>query len=114
MSDRSTKVKVNVLDELLNVSVAGSTATTTTAVADSATSVSILASNTLRVGASIFNDSSAALYLLLGSGTASSSNYTVRVVQYALYELPYGYKGEVNGIWATDPGVGAARITEFT
>ena len=113
MSERSTKVKVNVLDELLKVSVVGSTTSTTTVVADSASSVTILASNSSRTGASIFNDSSAALYLLIGTGTASSVNYTVRVVQYALYEIPYGYKGAVNGIWATDPGVGAARITEF-
>lgn len=88
------------------------TESTVTAVADLATNVTLLSANAARLGATIFNDSSAALYVKLGA-TATTASYTVRLVQYALYELPYGYTGRVDGIWATDPGDGAARITEF-
>lgn len=89
------------------------TATTTT-VADNASSTTVLASNSSRKGASVTNDSSAALYLLVGSGTASTTNYTVRIAQYGYFEVPYGYTGQLTGIWDSDPGDGAARVTEYT
>ncbi len=90
------------------------TTATTSAVADNAASTTILASNANRLGASVFNDSSAALYLLLGSGTASATNYTCRVASGGYYEVPFGYTGQINGIWASDPNDGAARVTELT
>lgn len=95
------------------VSSRGSTAATTTTVADTATSTTLLATNADRRGATISNDSSAVLYALLGSGTASATNYTIRIAQYGYYEVPFGYTGQINGVWATDPGDGAARITEL-
>lgn len=82
-------------------------------VADNASNVTILASNASRLGAGISNDSSAALLLKLGA-TASATSYTVRLVRYAYFEVPYGYTGIIDGIWETDPGDGAARITELT
>lgn len=85
---------------------------TTTLVADNSGSVTLLAANANRLGATIANDSSAALYIKLG-GTASLTSYTARVAQYGYYEVPFGYTGVIDGIWATDPGDGAARITEF-
>ena len=84
-----------------------------TAVADNAASVTLLAANANRLGASIENDSSAVLYVKFGT-TASATDYTVRMVQYAYYEVPFGYTGRIDGIWATDPADGAARITELT
>lgn len=87
---------------------------TNSSVADNAASTTVLAANTSRLGASITNDSSAALYLLLGTGTASTTNYTARIVQYGYYETPYGYTGIIKGIWASDPNDGAAQVTEFT
>jgi hypothetical protein len=86
---------------------------TQTQVADTASSTTILASNSARLGASIQNDSSAALYLKMGT-TASLTDYAVRLVQYSYFEVPYGYTGRIDGIWATDPGDGAARVTEYT
>lgn len=83
-------------------------------VADNAASTTILASNANRLGATVTNDSSAALYLLLGSGAASTTSYTVRITQYGYYEVPFGYTGQINGIWASDPNDGAARVTELT
>ena len=91
-----------------------SSTTTVTVVSDTASSTTILASNANRLGATVENDSSAVLYLLLGSGTASSTNYTVRMIQYSYYEIPYNYTGQINGIWASDPNDGGARVTELT
>lgn len=90
-----------------------SSTATTSQVSDTATSTTLLSSNAARLGASITNDSSIALYIKLGT-TASTTDYTVRLVQYAYYEVPFGYTGRIDGIWASDPGDGAARITEFT
>lgn len=87
---------------------------TNTSVADNAASTTILASNTARLGATVYNDSSATLYLLLGATAASTTNYTCRVASMGYYEVPFGYTGQLTGIWATDPGDGAARVTEIT
>lgn len=86
---------------------------TQTSVASSATSVSVLASNANRLGATVFNDSTAVLYLLLVTGgTASNAVYTVQLAANAYYEVPFGYTGALIGIWATANG--NARVTEMT
>lgn len=84
-----------------------------TSVADTASSTTLLASNANRLGASIHNTSSAVLYVKFGT-TASATDFTVRMAQYDYYEVPDGYTGRIDGIWATDPGDGAAKITELT
>lgn len=84
-----------------------------TSVASLASSVSVLASNVARKGATVFNDSTAILYLLLVTGgTASTTAYTVQLVAGAYYEVPFGYTGALIGIWAAANG--NARVTEFT
>ena len=85
---------------------------TITSVADTASSVLLLASNTSRVGASIQNDSDQILYLKLGT-TASLADYTVKMVAGAYYEVPFGYTGRIDGIWAAN-STGAALIDELT
>jgi hypothetical protein len=70
----------------------------------------LLAHNPLRLGATIYNDSSAILYVKLGVA-ASLTSFTVRMRPYAYYEVPYGYTGQISGIWATSTGT--ARITEL-
>ena len=101
------------LTETQRFQVTPATTVTVTSVSDNAASVQLLASNTSRLGACIFNDSSAALHVKLGT-TASTTDYTVRMVQYSLYEVPFGYTGRIDGIWASDPNDGAARIGEWT
>lgn len=86
---------------------------TTSQVADTSSSTTVLASNANRLGASIMNDSSARLYLKAGA-TASTTDYTVSLGQNDYWEVPAGYTGKIDGIWATDPGDGAARVTEYT
>jgi hypothetical protein len=87
---------------------------TRTQVADSASDGILLAANVLRIGATVFNDSSAILYLGLGTTATTTTNYTVKIAQNGYYEVPARYTGQIRGIWATDPGDGAARVTELT
>ena len=92
---------------------AGSTTATLSNVASSATSVTILAANANRKGASFFNDSTAILYLALTSSAASTTNYTVQIPAGAYYELePAAYTGQLTGIWASANG--NARVTELS
>jgi hypothetical protein len=83
---------------------------TVTTVASSATSVTILAENKRRVGATIYNDSNQSLYLKFGA-TASSSDFTVAVAGPAYYEVPFGYNGRIDGVWASVHG--HAHTTEI-
>ena len=93
--------------------VASATATQSS-VADSATSVTILAANSARLGSSVANDSTVTLYLRLSATAATTTAYTVALVANAYYEVPFRYTGAITGIWASDPGTGAARVTEFS
>jgi hypothetical protein len=85
---------------------------TVTSVNDTASSTTLLASNASRLGVSIFNDSTVALYIKLGT-TASATDFTVKLITDDYYEVPAGYTGRIDGIWASDAS-GAARITELT
>jgi hypothetical protein len=84
---------------------------TTSNVSSSASSVTLLASNTLRRGATIQNDSTQVLYVKLGT-TASTTSYTVKMAANSYYEVPFGYTNRIDGIWASVNG--SARMTELT
>lgn len=86
-------------------------AATVSSVSGSATNAVILASNNSRTGATIYNDSSAVLYLKLGT-TASTTSFTIKMQPDSYYEVPYGYTGDIHGIWAS--ATGSARVTELT
>ena len=90
------------------------TTPTQSSVAGSASSVTLLASNSARLGATIYNDSSALLYVKLGA-TASTSSFTAILSGNSggyggYFEVPFGYTGVIDGIWAS--ATGNARITE--
>lgn len=86
--------------------------TAVTAVNDAAISTTLLSANAARTGATVHNDSTVALYLKLGA-TASTTSFTVKMAADSYYEVPYGYTGVIDGIWASDAS-GAARITELS
>jgi hypothetical protein len=86
---------------------------TQSSVSDTATSTTILAANPNRQGATIYNDSTSILYLLLATGTASATNMSVPLAPADYYEVPTVYTGIIVGIWSADAS-GAARVTEFT
>ena len=92
---------------------ARSTTATQTVVADSASSQTLLASNANRIKCLITNDSSARLYIHFEAEAASTTNYGVSLITNETWE-EREYTGEIRGIWASDPGDGAARITEFS
>ena len=87
---------------------------TTSSVAASASSVTLLAANSSRIGATVYNDSvSNNLYVLLGTGPVTTSLFTVILLKNGgYYEVPYGYTGNILGIW--DGIIGYAQITELT
>ncbi len=89
-----------------------STTGTTSSVNDTNSSTTLLSSNASRLGASIFNDSSATLYIKTGT-TASTTDYTAKLYTDEYWEAPYGYTGRIDGIWSAD-STGAARITEYS
>lgn len=92
---------------------AGKSATATLSnVADSATSVTLLAANANRNGATLYNDSSKACFVKFGT-TASATSFTVKMLSDAYYEIPFYYTGIIDGIWAANSS-GSMRITEFT
>jgi hypothetical protein len=95
-------------------SAAASTVGTTVSFTAQSTPQTFLSLKTTRVGATIFNGANKELYVLLGDGTVSTSNFTVIVpAEGGYYEVPYNYAGIITGIW--DSGAtGNARITEFT
>lgn len=74
-------------------------------------STSILASNTSRLGATIYNEGSAICYMKLGS-TASLTSYSVQVASGGYYEVPFGYTGAIDGI--TSASTAQLRVTEIT
>lgn len=90
-----------------------SSTSTLTSVAAAASSTSLLALNTSRKQATFFNDSTAILYLKLGT-TASTTSYTVQIPSNGYYELPgiSVYTGAIQGIWSS--ATGNVRITELT
>jgi hypothetical protein len=86
---------------------------TVTSVNDSATSVTLLAANTARKGASIWNHSDATLYVKFG-GAASLTDFSVILITNSYFELGQPmYPGIVCGIWDAN-STGAARITEYS
>jgi len=92
-------------------------AATTASIAGSASSTTLLASNTSRLGATFFNDqptddTGEILFLLLDAAVASTTNYTVQLAPNTYYEVPFGYTGEIRGIWGA--AVGDVRVTELT
>lgn len=83
---------------------------TLSSVVASVTSVTILAANTSRLGAGIFNESTSTLFVGLAASTSTTA-YTVAVAASGYYEVP-PYTGIITGVWANAQG--SARITELT
>lgn len=95
----------------LRINPVGPATPSQSSVAGSASNVTLLASASTRKGATIFNDSTAILYIKLGS-TASTSSFTFKAQPDDYYEVPFGYTGIIDGIWSS--ATGNARITELT
>lgn len=84
-------------------------AATVTKVPAAITATPLLPFHYVRNSGSVYNDSSAILYVKLGDG-ATTDDWTVKLNQDDYYDLPDGYIGSVSGVWAT--ATGQARVTE--
>lgn len=84
---------------------------TNSSVSASVTAVTLLASNGARRGATVYNDSTSPLRLSLGN-VVTASSFTLIVAGGGYYEVPFGYRGAITGLWAA--AIGAARVTELT
>lgn len=80
-------------------------------VASSASSVTLFAAAGSTRARTIYNDSTAVLYVKFGT-TASATSYTVQLAAGDYYEFPQPcYGGRVDGIWASANG--NARVTSW-
>lgn len=84
----------------------------TTSVPVSTTSVLLIAANTNRIEALIYNTSTKST-LYLGYGTAATVGGSVPIAPGGYFELPVDYTGAINGIWNVVDAAGAAKVVEF-
>lgn len=72
----------------------------------------LLAANSARLGATIYNNTNKTMYLALASG-ATATNFTVALdANGAYYEVPFNYVGIITGYWPAGVS-GNAYATEF-
>jgi hypothetical protein len=71
----------------------------------------IATASTGRLGCTIFNSGPGNLHVLLGTATASTSVFTVRLSAGDYYEVPFNYTGLIGGIFAT---AGTAEVTQLS
>lgn len=90
---------------------ATSTVGTITSVAGSASTGVLLASNTGRKGATLYNDGLAILYVAMAA-TASTTAFTYKLQPGSGIEVAFSYTGVISGI--SSAALGSTRITEFT
>ena len=71
----------------------------------------IATASTGRLGCTIFNSGPGTLHVLLGTATASTTAFTVRLSSGDYYEVPFNYTGLIGGIFAT---AGTAEVTTLS
>jgi hypothetical protein len=71
----------------------------------------IATASTGRLGCTIFNSGPGNLHVMLGTATASTSAFSVRLSAGDYYEVPFNYTGLIGGIFAT---AGTAEVTEVS
>lgn len=80
-------------------------------VAQNVADVTLLASNSNRIRAHIYNDTTADLRISYGA-TASATQFTVLIAP-GSYHIVDDFVGAIHGIWSA-AGTGGANITEIT
>lgn len=106
----ATYVRTNA-SEPLSVGSESSATATLANVASSVSVVTLQAANTARRGWTVYNDSTAVLYVKFGAG-ASATSYVVQLAAGGYYEMAAPiFTGIITGIWAAANG--NARVTEL-
>jgi len=106
----ATAVKVDGSAVTQPVTSRGATGEATVSNFTSTTSATLKSSNSSRKVLTIYNEGAGNLHVLYGSGTASTTNYSVKLFSGDYLEIDK-YTGQVNAIFAT---AGTARVTEIT
>ena len=106
----ATAVKVDGSAVTQPVTNRGATGEATVSNFTSTTSATLKSSNSNRKVLTIYNEGAGNLHVLYGSGTASATNYSVKLFSGDYLEIDK-YTGQVNAIFAT---AGTARVTEIT
>lgn len=84
---------------------------TAASVASSTTAASLLAANPVRSGFSIWNASTATLFIDYGA-TVTTTAYAVRIDPAGYFESPFGFTGQISGVWSAANG--SALVREFS
>lgn len=84
---------------------------TSSTVAASVASVSLLAANAARVEFTVWNASTAIMYLDFDA-TATTADYAVRIDPSGYFESPVSYTGQVSAIWSAANG--SALVRDFS
>jgi len=71
----------------------------------------IATASTGRLGCTIFNSGPGNLHVMLGTATASTTAFSVRLSSGDYYEVPSNYTGLIGGIFAT---AGTAEVTQLS
>jgi len=71
----------------------------------------IATASTGRLGCTIFNSGPGNLHVMLGTATASTTVFSVRLSAGDYYEVPFNYTGLIGGIFAT---AGTAEVTTLS
>jgi hypothetical protein len=95
----------------VTISIPTSSSSTSSTIASATTSSTILAANSNRKGCTIWNDSTANLFIDFDA-EASTTDYAVKISAGGYFEMPFNYTGVVGGIW--DAANGNARVRELT
>jgi hypothetical protein len=93
------------------IPVSSSSSSALTTVASAITSTTILAANSNRKDAKIYNNSTARLYLAFAA-TATVAAFTILLEAGGTYEMSILYTGLISGIWSAANG--SALVTELT
>lgn len=115
-ADAANGLDVDVTRVTGTVTVAPSAASSATLsnVSDTASSASLLASNSSRRGVLLHNNSSSTLYVKYGAtASIAAGGYSVKIPADGYWEMPLPiYTGAVDGIWSVDAS-GYVNITEL-
>lgn len=101
--DRNFPIEGTITTNPIRATTGGTGPTTFTS-----TSYGTIAAADGRLGCTIFNIGPGNLHVLLGTATASTSNFTVRLSSGDYYEVPSNFTGLIGGIFAT---AGTAKVT---
>lgn len=76
-------------------------------------SVTLLAANTARLGAVLYNDANVAAFVKFGA-TAAADDFTIKILPGDSRELPVAaYTGQIDAIWESGAS-GGMQVTELT